>query len=33
MFPIKDVEDEQNLNEAVSLEKQAKVVRLQCELG
>ena len=33
MFPIRNVEDLQNLNEAVSLQKQVKVVRLQDELG
>ena len=33
MFPIKNVEDLQKLNEAVSLQNQVKVVRLQDELG
>ena len=33
MFPIRNVEDLQNLNEAVSLQKQVKVVRLQDKLG
>ena len=33
MFPIRNVEDLQNLNEAVSLQNQVKVVRLQDELG
>ena len=33
MFPIKKVEDLQNLNEAVSLQNQVKVVRLQDKLG
>ena len=33
MFPIRNVEDLQNLNEAVSLENQVKVVRLQDKLG
>ena len=33
MFPIKNVEDLQNLNEAVSLRNQVKVVRLQNKLG
>ena len=33
MFPIRNVEDLQNLNEAVSLQNQIKVVRLQDKLG
>ena len=33
MFPIRNVEDLQNLNEAVSLQNQIKVVRLQEKLG
>ena len=33
LFPIKNVEDLQNLNEAVSLENDVKVVRLQDKLG
>ena len=33
LFPIRNVEDLQNLNEAVSLQKQLKVVRLQDKLG
>ena len=33
MFPIRNVEDLQNLNEAVSLQNQVKVVRLQEKLG
>ena len=33
MFPIRNVEDIQNLNEAVSLQNQVKVVRLQDKLG
>ena len=33
MFPIRNVEDLQNLNEAVSLQNQLKVVRLQDKLG
>ena len=33
MFPIRNVEGLQNLNEAVSLQKQVKVVRLQDKLG
>ena len=33
MFPIGNVEDLQNLNEAVSLQNQVKVVRLQENLG
>ena len=33
LFPIKDREDLQKLNEAVSLQKQVKVVRLQNKLG
>ena len=33
MFPIRNVEDLQNLNEAVSLQNQEKVVRLQDKLG
>ena len=33
MFPIRNVEDLQNLNEAVSLQNQVKVVRLQNKLG
>ena len=33
MFPIRNVEDLQNLNEALSLQNQVKVVRLQDKLG
>ena len=33
MFPIKNVEDLQKLNEAFSLESQVKAVRLQDKLG
>ena len=33
MFLIRNVEDLQNLNEAVSLQNQVKVVRLQDKLG
>ena len=33
MFPIRNVEDLQNLNEAVSLQNEVKVVRLQDKLG
>ena len=33
MFPIRNVEDIQNLNEAVSLQNQVKVVRLPDKLG
>ena len=33
LFPIRNVEDLQNLNEAVSLQNQVKVVRLQDKLG
>ena len=33
MFPIRNVEDLQNLNEVVSLQNQVKVVRLQEKLG
>ena len=33
MFPIRNLEDLQNLNEAVSLQNQVKVVRLQDKLG
>ena len=33
MFPIRNVEDLQNLNEAVSLQSQVNVVRLQDKLG
>ena len=33
MFPIRNVEDLQNLNETVSLQNQVKVVRLQDKLG
>ena len=33
MFPIRNVEDLQNLNEAVSLQNQVKVVRLQDKLS
>ena len=33
MFPIRNVEDLQNLNEAVALQNQVKVVRLQDKLG
>ena len=32
-FPVRNVEDLQNLNEAVSLQNQVKVVRLQDKLG
>ena len=33
LFPIRNVEDLQNLNEAVSLQNQVKFVRLQDKLG
>ena len=33
MFPIRNIEDLQNLNEAVSLQNQVNVVRLQDKLG
>ena len=33
LFPIRNVEDIQNLNEAVSLQNQVKVIRLQDKLG
>ena len=33
LFPIRNVEDLQNLNEAVSLQNQVKLVRLQDKLG
>ena len=33
LFPIRNVEDLQNLNDAVSLQNQVKVVRLQNKLG
>ena len=33
MFPIRNKEDLQNLNEAISLQNQVKVVRLQDKLG
>ena len=33
LFPIRNVEDLQNLNDAVSLQNQVKVVRLQDKLG
>ena len=33
MFPIGNVEDLQNLNEAVSLQNQVKVVKIQDKLG
>ena len=33
MFPIRNIEDLRNLNEAVSLQNQVKVVRLQDKLG
>ena len=33
MFPIRNVEELQNLNEAVSLQNQVKVIRLQDKLG
>ena len=33
MFPIKNIEDLQNLNESVSLESQVKAVRLQDKIG
>ena len=33
MFPIRNVEDLKNLNEAVSLQEQVKIVRLQDKLG
>ena len=33
MFPIRNIEDLKNLNEAVSLQNQVKVVRLQDKLG
>ena len=33
LFPIRNIEDLQNLNEAVSLQNDVKVVRLQDKLG
>ena len=33
LFPIRNIEDLQNLNEAISLQNQVKVVRLQNKLG
>ena len=33
LFPIRNIEDLRNLNEAVSLQNQVKVVRLQEKLG
>ena len=33
LFPIRNIEDLQNLNEAVSLQNQVKVIRLQDKLG
>ena len=33
LFPIRDVEDLQNLNDAISLQNEVKVVRLQDKLG
>ena len=33
MFPIRNIEDLQNLNEAVSLQNQVKVAKLQDKLG
>ena len=33
MFPIRNVEDLQNLNEAVPLQNQVEAVRLQDKLG
>ena len=33
LFPIRNVEDLQNLNDAVSLQNQVKIVRLQDKLG
>ena len=33
LFPVRNVEDLQNLNETVSLQNQVKVVRLQDKLG
>ena len=33
MFPIRNVEDLQKLNDAVSLQNEVKVVRLQEKLG
>ena len=33
MFPIRNVEDLQNLNDAISLQNQLKIVRLQDKLG
>ena len=33
LYPIKNIEDLQKLNESVSLEEQVKVVRLQDKLG
>ena len=33
MFPIRNIEDLQNLNNAVSSQNQVKVVRLQDKLG
>ena len=33
LFPIRNVEDLQNLNDAISLQNEVKVVRLQDKLG
>ena len=33
MFPIRNVEDLQSLNDAISLQNQVKIVRLQDKLG
>ena len=33
MFPIRNVEDLQNLNDAISLQNQVKIIRLQDKLG
>ena len=33
MFPIRNIEDLQNLNEVVSLQNEVKIVRLQDKLG
>ena len=33
LFPIRNIEDSQNINEAVSLQNQVKYVRLQNKLG
>ena len=33
LFPIRNLEDIQNLNDAVSLQNQVKIVRLQDKLG